>query len=48
MIRSIDEFKKIYFPKSYEEEHFDAMTPEEQGAELARRSMEKVLPRLNR
>lgn len=42
-IRSMDDFKRKYFPKQYEQEKFDAMTPEEQGKELARRAMEKVL-----
>lgn len=40
-IRSMDDFKRKYFPKQHEQEKFDAMTPEEQGKELARRAMEK-------
>lgn len=47
-IRSMDDFKRKYFPKQYEQERFDSMTPEEQGKELARRAMEKVFPLLNR
>ena len=47
-IRSMDDYKRKYYPKQYEQEKFDAMTPEEQGKELARRAMEKVFTLLNR
>ena len=42
MIRTVGEFKKRYFPKAYEKERKEKMTPEELGEEFAKETMEKV------
>jgi hypothetical protein len=43
MIRSRDEFEKLYFPKRYEEQKREEITdPEALGIDMANRSLEKI------
>lgn len=40
-IRSINDFRALYFPKSQEEKNYEDMKPGEFGRKLARDSFEK-------
>lgn len=41
-IRSMEEFRRRYYPKDVEREHVDAMTPEELGKRMAEESLRKA------
>lgn len=41
-ITSIDEFKRIYYPKQYEEDRISNMTPKELGKYLAQKSLDSI------
>jgi len=42
MIKTVEEFKRRYFPKSYEKEIEERMSPEEYGRKLGREAVQKV------
>ena len=42
MIKSIDEYKRIYFPKQYEREKIAKMTPKEFGRYLAKKTVQHI------
>jgi hypothetical protein len=42
-IRSIEEFKKKYFPRSFEKERISKITdPKDLGIEMAKKTIEKI------
>ncbi len=42
IFRSIDEWKKYFFPKQYEKERLAKMSPEELGREYAQQMLEVI------
>lgn len=42
MIKTLRQFRERYFPKAYEKDRREKMTPEELGEELAKETMDEV------
>ena len=42
-IRDIDDFNKIYFPKQYEKDYYEKLSPREKGKYDARKMLKRIL-----